>query len=202
MKSEPIHNELTDALREELSLYSLGLLEVEESARVSRHLEAGCGVCNQEFAGYAELLGVWSSALQLETPPPELKDRLMSRIRSEIEASKVDQLPPGFLVVRSGSGKWRPTLWQGIAFMKLFHDKETGAATSLVRVEPGAKYPAHRHGGIEQSWVVEGSCRIGSITIRAGDYACAYAGTEHGVLVSDEGCVLLVMSSARDEILA
>ena len=29
MKSEPIHNELTDALREQLSLYALGLLEGE-----------------------------------------------------------------------------------------------------------------------------------------------------------------------------
>lgn len=202
MKSEPIHSELTDALREELSQYALGLLEDDESARVSRHLEDGCGVCNQEFAAYAEAVGVWSSALELETPSPKLKERLMSRVRSQIEASKMDELPPGFLVVRSGSGKWRPTPWQGITFMKLFHDKETGAATSLLRVEPGAKYPAHRHGGVEQSWVVEGSCRIGSITIRAGDYACAYGGTEHGVLVSEEGCVLLVMSSARDEILA
>ena len=55
----------------------------------------------------------------------------MSRIRSEIEASKVDELPPGFLVVRSGSAKWRPSPWQGISFVEAIPDKETGAATSL-----------------------------------------------------------------------
>ena len=139
MKSESIHNELTDALREQLSLYALGLLEGEESALLSRHLESGCGVCNQEFAAYVEALGVWSSALQLETPPPELKERLMSRIRSEIAASKVDELPPGFLVVRSGSAKWRPSPWQGISFVKLFQDKQTGAATSTRTCRTGSK---------------------------------------------------------------
>ena len=74
--------------------------------------------------------------------------------------------------------------------------------TSLVRIQPGGRYPAHRHHGAEQSWVIEGSCRIGSVSIRAGDFAVAAAGTVHDVLESDEGCVLLIVSSARDEILA
>ena len=202
MKPDAMHHELTDALREELSLFVLGLLEGEEAARLYPPSRSRLRCFNQEFTANAEALGMWSSDLQLETPSPELKERLMSRIRSEAQANTRDELPPGFLVVRSGSAKWRPTPWDGISYIKLFLDKETGAATSLVRVEPGARYPAHRHRGLEQSWVVEGSCRIGSISIRAGDYACAYAGTEHGVLVSDEGCVLLVMSSERDEILA
>ncbi len=46
------------------------------------------------------------------------------------------------------------------------------------------------------------SCRIASVTPYARDFACAAAGTEHGVLESDDGCVLLIVSSAKDEALA
>ena len=89
-----------------------------------------------------------------------------------------------------------------MTYQGLYQDSATGMVTSLPRLEPGGRYPAHRHHGAEQTWVVQGSCRIGSESIRAGDFAGAAAGTVHGVLESDEGCVHLIVSSARDEILA
>ncbi|MGH9627061.1 MAG: cupin domain-containing protein, partial [Bryobacteraceae bacterium] len=105
-------------------------------------------------------------------------------------------------IVRGGRGKWMQTPWKGVAYMRLRYDGATGFTTGLLRIDPGARYPAHHHNGVEQSWVLQGSCRIGSVTIRAGDFACAEAGTDHGVLESDEGCVLLIMSSEKDEVFA
>lgn len=201
MKPRTHHFELTGTLREELALYAFGLLEGEHATEVAGHLEAGCSVCNEEFQAVAGVMVELASAVVEVAPADSLKQRLLMRINSEKQGQE-EQCGPGMYVVRSGSGKWRQTRWDGIAWMRLHHDQTTGLTTSLVRVDPGARYPAHRHRGVEQSWVVEGSCRIGSVTIRAGDFACATAGSEHGILESDDGCVLLMVTSAKDEVLA
>jgi anti-sigma factor ChrR (cupin superfamily) len=194
------HPELTDSLREELGLYAFGMLESESAAQIAQHLETGCAVCTEELQAVTGLVVALSSAVDVVAPAPDLKDRLLARVRTE--KPSVEQPESGIYVVRGGQGKWKETPWKGITYLRLYYDRTTGFATSLLRVEPGSQYPAHRHRGVEQSWVVEGSCRIGSVTIRAGDYACAAAGTEHGVLVSDDGCLLLMVSSAKDEVLA
>lgn len=204
MEHQTGHAEMNERLSDELTLFAFGLLDDDQATQLSQHLDAGCSVCNKEYQAVSSVVVELSSAIEVFAPPADLKERVLRRIQDEKprSATPVEECEPGIFVVRSASGNWRNTPWEGISWMKLYHDKETGSSTSLIRVEPGGKYPAHRHTGVEQSWVVEGSCRIGSVTIRAGDFACAAAGTEHSVLVSDEGCVLLVVASARDEIMA
>lgn len=191
MTPQAHHTELTDALREDLALYNFGLLDAGEAADIERHLRSGCTVCNQEVHGVEDVVAALSPSVP---PPADLKSRLLTRIHTTGEA--------GVMVHRSGSGVWHRTPWHGVTYQRLHFDKTTGFATSLLRVEPGSRYPAHRHHGDEQSWVLEGSCRIGSVSIRAGDFAVAAAGSVHGVLESEEGCLLLIVSSAKDEILA
>jgi anti-sigma factor ChrR (cupin superfamily) len=193
------HVELTDTLREEIALHAFGMLEGEDATRVARHLEGGCAVCLQEFQAVTSVLVGLTSSVEPVAPSPDLKQRLLTRVRSEKRDASHPE--PGVYVVRSGSGTWKQSPWEGIAFMRLYYDRATGRVTSLVRVDPGARYPAHRHRGVEQSWVLEGSCRLGAVTARAGDFVCAAAGTEHGVLVSDEGCLLLMITTAKDEVL-
>lgn len=195
------HDELTEALRDELALYAFGLLERDQAAAITRHLDAGCAVCNEELRGLRTVCVTLSASADAVEPPPGLRDRMLARIRSERPANR-EEPGPGLYIVRSGAGEWKSTIWAGISYKRLYLDKSTGLATSLLRVAPGARYPAHRHHGVEQSWVVEGSCRIGTATIAAGDFACAASGTDHAVLISDEGCILLIVSTARDEVLA
>lgn len=182
---------------EDLALYAFGLLERDQAAEIDFHLSAGCAVCSRELQAFEN---VAVELAQPAAPPPELKHLLFDRIRRPVDSPEEPE--PGLVIHRAGTGKWQPTPWKGITYRRLHHDPATGMVTSLLRVKPGGRYPAHRHRAAEQSWVLEGSCRIGSITIRAGDFAAAAAGTVHGVLESDEGCLLLIVSSAKDEILA
>ena len=200
MTTQNAHVELTDTLGEELALFAFGLLENDQAMHMARHLETGCAVCNNEFHSLMSVMAGLASSIPPIDPAPDLKQRLLARIRSKEQVK--EQPEPGMYIVRSGSGKWRQSPWKGISYLRLYYDSATGFATSLLRVDAGAQYPAHRHKGAEQSWIVQGSCRIGAVTLHAGDYACAAAGTEHSVLESDDGCVLLIVSSAKDEVLA
>ncbi len=80
-------------------------------------------------------------------------------------------------------------------------DPATQYMTSLVRMAPGSKYPAHRHSGAEQCLVLEGDVRLGDVALAAGDYERAEAETIHGTIETKSGCLLLIISSQRDEIL-
>jgi anti-sigma factor ChrR (cupin superfamily) len=67
---------------------------------------------------------------------------------------------------------------------------------------PGTSYPAHRHGGAEECFVLEGDLRVGAdLHMRAGDFQRAEEGSVHPDQTTDHGCVLLIVSSTADEIL-
>jgi quercetin dioxygenase-like cupin family protein len=70
----------------------------------------------------------------------------------------------------------------------------------LVRMAPGSEYPGHRHAGAEECYVLQGDIWVGDVHMRRGDYQRAPAGSRHPVQTTDEGCVLLLVSSLSDEI--
>jgi hypothetical protein len=69
-----------------------------------------------------------------------------------------------------------------------------GTAESwLVRLEAGARAPAHDHPGMEECVVLEGSVRyIGGSTLNAGDYEAVLPGAHHTELVSDTGALVFL----------
>ena len=106
---------------------------------------------------------------------------------------------PGFLVVRAGEGRWRPTDDAGVSFKLLFADRERGTVTTLVRMEPGSRIRSHRHLGVEQCLVLEGDVRSGEVGMTAGDFNCSMPGSVHEELISDGGALLLLVSPERYE---
>ena len=66
---------------------------------------------------------------------------------------------------------------------------------------PGTSYAPHRHTEVEELYVLEGGCSIAGREMTVGDYHRAEAGTEHHDTSSDDGCLLLVISSPRNEML-
>jgi quercetin dioxygenase-like cupin family protein len=67
------------------------------------------------------------------------------------------------------------------------------AQSYLVRLEPGARAPAHDHPGDEECVVLEGEVRyLGGSTLRAGDYECAPRGAHHTDLVSETGALVFL----------
>lgn len=77
-----------------------------------------------------------------------------------------------------------------------------GNVTQLVRLAPGAKYPPHRHAGLEHCYVLEGDLVSDVHTIYAGDYEINSPHTDHLPVSSKNGCLLLIINNQRDTLLA
>ena len=72
----------------------------------------------------------------------------------------------------------------------------------LVRYDPGATIPRHRHLGDEQIFVLEGSVSDDTGTCTAGNYARRPPGCVHSVTSRDGALVLAVISGGGTEPLA
>jgi anti-sigma factor ChrR (cupin superfamily) len=129
-------------------------------------------------------------------PRSVLREKLLARVRPPIA-----QFAPGIFVARASESGWRKTKFAGVSFKELYVDPATQMATSLLRLAPGARYPAHRHTAVEQCLVLEGDVELGALRLSAGDYEWAEASTTHGTIRSDTGCLLLIMASKHDEFL-
>ena len=73
-------------IEDSLPAYLEGLLSPEESARVRDHL-ASCPQCRKAIADL-ERMGTILSGLEEVTPPPWLKQRIMTRVRDEAQPEK------------------------------------------------------------------------------------------------------------------
>ncbi len=159
------------------------------------------------FSGLDGELDQWmevASRLALAAPPvrpsPELRARVLSLTKKQTRAG-MEQVAPGMRVLRAGEGSWKPTPFPGVSYMRLFVERNSEMATSYLRMDKGSYYPRHQHAGEEQSFVIEGECFIGEVHLRKGDYARAAPGTIHEPIQTERGCLLLMVSSVRDEIL-
>ncbi len=74
----------------------------------------------------------------------------------------------------------------------LYRNDAAGEMTVLLKWEPGASLPFHRHPEIEQSWVLEGSFYDHDGICRAGQFVWRTPGSMHETH-SDEGCVILAI---------
>jgi quercetin dioxygenase-like cupin family protein len=110
-------------------------------------------------------------------------------------------VPPSW-VLTAGEAPFEPTDIAGITVRRLFVDEEADRVTMLIRMEPGTAYPAHRHGGAEECYVVQGDLSIGDeVRMQAGDYQRMDRNSVHAVQSTRGGCLLLVTSSQHDELL-
>ena len=148
------HTTVTDEVRERASLYHLGLLEPSESAEFERHL-ADCDVCQSEARAFGETAAQMAFALPQSKPAPGVRKRLL-------------QLAiPANVRVRAAEGSWRATPFPGVQVRRLFVDPATGNVTSMLRMQPGAKIPPHRHAAHEQCYVIEGDVFSGDSSLTA-----------------------------------
>ncbi|MGA2119708.1 MAG: cupin domain-containing protein [Bryobacteraceae bacterium] len=195
------HDALNDDLREQASLYSLGLLEPADAGRWELHLEH-CALCRGEVRASMELL-VAVSAAEAERVVATLPDaKPPARVREALMRRMAVPSPAAHLILRAGEGRWRKTL-PGIEVKRLFVDPVTRSVTSLVRVAAGALYPAHIHRGLEHLYVLDGDIVFDDHTLSTGDYEVRSADTRHSsaTTAAGEGCLLLVINSGRDEFL-
>ncbi|MDQ3133316.1 MAG: cupin domain-containing protein [Acidobacteriota bacterium] len=93
--------------------------------------------------------------------------------------------------------EWRATRHPGIFLRVLRRDETTGDATVLIRMDPGCAYPAHRHIGIEEVFILQGGYRDAIGTHRAGDYVVNQPGSTHYPVALDGATACVMLAVAR-----
>jgi anti-sigma factor ChrR (cupin superfamily) len=79
----------------------------------------------------------------------------------------------------------------GVQIASLAGDANDGPHAAILRYEPGAHVPAHRHVGFEVIYVLKGSQRDERGTYGPGALVVNRPGDEHTV-ESDDGCTVLI----------
>lgn len=105
---------------------------------------------------------------------------------------KLQPTAGGSIYVDPATLAWQPTQFDKISMKVLYRDDDAGEMTVLLRWQPGAVLPFHRHPEIEQSYVLEGSFYDHDGVCRAGQYVWRRPGSMHETR-SDEGCLLLAI---------
>jgi hypothetical protein len=172
------------------SLYSLGLLTPDEALEFDAAV-AGDPSRLEALHGANGLCAELASSIEPVQPPAGLRERLMQRI------ARPPRPPLG--AIRSTEGKWKKTEFPGITYKALYFDKVSGLLTTLVRMEPGSNYPAHKHGRTEQCLVIEGDLRHHGHVYGPGDFTYAEAGTLDPALETEGGNLLLIIGAPDTE---
>ena len=94
--------------------------------------------------------------------------------------------------MRAHEGEWRETGIPGVTARILFQDRERELLTVLLRLAPGASYPAHTHGGWEECIVLEGDVRVGDEVMGPGDFQRSEGGSQHPRHWTRDGCLLYI----------
>lgn len=85
---------------------------------------------------------------------------------------------------------WQPTRWPGVEVKVLMEDPDTGLATVLTRMAPGATLTDHEHVEIEQTYVLEGSLVDHEGEAKVGTFVWRPPGSRH-VATAPNGALLL-----------
>lgn len=139
-----------------------------------------------EFDEEVALALARSAAATAPVPPPDLKQRLMERVRSATE-------PAGFMFHWSADDRWLPHPVPGIKMRVLALNMKRGYTTLLLDVAPGTRFPSHHHGGAEECYVVSGSLFTCGRRLVAGDFVHADENTDHEELWTEEGCQVILV---------
>ncbi len=104
---------------------------------------------------------------------------LLGRIKASREAGKA------FIHVRFEDGEWE-NLVPGVRVKRLAGNQRG----VLLDLQPGTVIPFHRHHQDEECVVLRGEVQLGDMTVRAGDYHVATAGSRHGAVRSSSGALV------------
>ena len=94
-------------------------------------------------------------------------------------------------VQRADEGRWHALLPR-VALKPLRIDRAARTQTTLWKLEPGARIPAHEHGAEEECLILAGAVEYEGARYHAGDYLLAKAGSPHHEIASADGATLLI----------
>ena len=172
--------------------YVLQALPVSEAAAVQAHI-ASCQDCQREVGRLRPVVDrfvCWPT--DVLRPPRSLQARLALRIAEE---TGKEPLPPP---VR----QWSEPAWgqvaSGIECKVLETDVQRRRVSMLVRLAPGARYPAHTHADVEELHLLDGELWIDERKLFPGDYNYGAPGGSDERVWSETGCTCLLVTSTND----
>lgn len=131
-----------------------------------------------------EIAGALAAALAPVAPAAERAAAVKSRVLDRVRGDR-----SGFVTVHACAGRWVP-IAPGVQSKVLHDDGRT--RSFLLKLEPGARLPAHGHAAEEACVVLEGAVQLGDLEVRAGDFHLALAGSVHGEVTTRTGALLFL----------
>lgn len=124
-------------------------------------------------------------------PPDVVRAKVLQAIQTTRPLD--ESVPEDGITVRSQEGSWK-NVGPGTRMKRLSRDDKR--VVFLLELEPNAMVDAHDHDGAEDTFVLRGSCHIGSLSLSEGDFHHVDSAAHHGDLfASAEGCLLLITLS-------
>jgi anti-sigma factor ChrR (cupin superfamily) len=179
------HGEVTCA-------YALQALPASEVAAAEAHI-ASCPDCQRELESLHPVVDKFVSwPTDVLRPATSLQARLALRIADE---TGEDPMPPP-------APRWSEPEWEqvarGIECKLLATDTERHRVSMLVRLAPGASYPAHTHAGVEELHLLDGELWIDERKLVPGDYNYGAPGASDERVWSETGCTCLLITCTTD----
>jgi anti-sigma factor ChrR (cupin superfamily) len=176
--------------------YATQALAASEVAAAEAHI-ASCLDCQRELEVLRPVVDCFVSwPTDVLRPTASLQARLALRIAEE--TGKPPVLPP----TRQGEPTWSEPEWEqvapGIECKLLAADAERHRVSMLVRLAPGASYPAHTHAGVEELHLLDGELWIDERKLVPGDYNYGAPGASDERVWSETGCTCLLVTSTKD----
>jgi len=166
---------------------AVGALNPDERVELEARLLDLSPDQRSEVASLYETATVLAMSAEPVDPPPLVRERVLAAART-----------PTRYTVSGKDAEWFETGVPGIRARVLAVDKLRSLTTLVVRAEPGAVYPSHKHHGPEQCLVLKGSLIIDGRVLRAGDFHHADEDSDHGEITTTEGAEVLLVGAIED----
>lgn len=195
-----------DEIKDRAALYALGALSQHEARSFEEHLAEGCEDCQSELDGFEFVVSNIGFGAEGESPSPGLRDRLLSRLSEDQQNGRGKTGPQAtsaqpVISIHAEEGEWRE-MCEGVQMKRLYLDKTTGLATSIVKMVAGSRLPVHRHNAVEQFFIIEGDCHVQGEVLGPGDFHRAEAGTVHETTYTEGGTTFLLIAPRYYEVLS
>ncbi len=164
-----------------------GALDAEEQRELLRLVATLPPDSREQVARIYDMAETLAASTAAAQPSPHVRDALMARITG-----------PTNYTLTASEGEWIDPGIPGLRVKVLALDRPRDLVTLLLVAEPGARYPAHRHSGGEECYVLRGSIICEGRVLHAGDFHHADAGSDHAELSTIEGAEVLLVGSALD----
>jgi len=179
------HSEVTCA-------YVAQAVTSSEISMAEAHI-ASCSDCQREVESLRPVLDEFVSwPTDVLRPTTSLQERLARRIAEETGEPPVLPL----------AQQWSEPEWEqvapGIECKLLATDAERHRVSMLVRLAPGASYPAHTHAGVEELHLLDGELWIDERKLFPGDYNYGAPGAGDERVWSETGCTCVLVTSTKD----